>query len=179
MNRRSYHINPAFALRLLVLVILMAVGSRRVEAQATPVYQVKAAFLYHFCRFVDWPPSSNSAFVIGIVGTDPFGPYLDELTKGENVNGKPIVVRRFSDVDGAKGSQILYLGLSDPLEAIHGQDLRGTLTVSETANFAKSGGMVRFFTENNKVRLQINNITARNAGLTISAKLLRISDVIQ
>ncbi len=164
-----------------MLLLLLAIGSSRAQAQATPVYQVKAAFLYHFTHFIDWPSSSfqGNQFVIAIVGTDPFGAYLDELTKGEQVNGRPIVVRRFPTLAQARGSQIVYLGLSDPLEAMKGLDLRGMLTVSESGNFARNGGMIRFFTDNNKVRLQINHINARNAGLTISAKLLRVSDVIQ
>jgi hypothetical protein len=145
-------------------------------------YQVKSVFLYNFSHFVEWQKdifnSASEPFIIGILGEDPFGNYINETVKGEKVLGHSIIVQRYSNIKEAKNCHILYLNIKDnkqlkeALNSIAGKDI---LTVSDVPDFAKSGGMVQFFTEKNKTRLLINIAAAKSAGLVISSKLLRLA----
>lgn len=143
--------------------------------------QVKAVFLFNFTQFVDWPPGSfsspTSPFVIGILGNDPFGLYIDKVVEGEKVDSHPIVVQRYNDGDDIKNCNILFTSKS--YSAIRNLQNRSILTVGDQNNFAAEGGMIRFFIENNKIKLQINLKAAKAANLNISSKLLRLADVIQ
>jgi hypothetical protein len=148
-------------------------------------FQVKAVFLFNFAQFVEWPPEAfpgaTEPFVIGILGDDPFGSYLDEAVRGEKVNNRSLSIVRFSRAEDIKTCHILYISQSEAgrldqiLSALRG---RSILTVSDVAQFNHLGGMIRFVTENNKVRLRIDNEAAKSAGLKISSKLLRPSQLV-
>jgi hypothetical protein len=148
-------------------------------------YQVKAVFLFNFTHFIDWPDfafeSPYSTFNIGIIGPDPFGPYLDAAVEGERIGTHVIKVNRYTKLSDIKNCHILYIASQDPdevrsiLEAVKGKNI---LTVSDTPNFIRWGGMIRFYTEQSRIRLQINNTLARSAELKISSKLLRVAQVI-
>lgn len=147
---------------------------------APTAQQVEAVFLFYFTQFVDWPPGAfagrHSPIVIGVLGDDPFRGALDEAVAGEQVNGRPIVVRRVQRIADAAGCHILYISASEAprlpqiLSALKGH---GVLTVSSLDHFAQSGGMIRFVLADEHVRLRINARAARAAGLTLSSKLLR------
>lgn len=147
---------------------------------------MKAVFLFNFTQFVEWPAnafdSPDAPFIIGVLGNDPFGDYLGETVKGEKMNEHPLSVRHFKDLREMQPCHLLYIAYSDPqkiketLNALRG---RKTLTVSDSENFARDGGMIRFFNRDNKVKLQINLTPARAAELNISSKLLRVADVIE
>jgi hypothetical protein len=168
--------------------IALSLGDARV-AKAAPAesreYEVKAVFLFNFAQFVEWQkdafPDASAPLVIGILGSDPFGAYLDEAVRGERVNDRAIVIRRFSSVGDVGTCHILFISkseapnLGDILAALKG---RSILTVSDMDQFSRDGGMIRFVMESNKVRLRINNDAARAAGLRISSKLLRPSEVV-
>src|SRR5437763_2217464 len=79
------------------------------DAQAIDEYEVKAAFLYNFTKFVEWPKNDSDAFSICILGDDPFGPTIDQLVKGKTVNGKKLSVRRLKEAVEAKQCQIVYV----------------------------------------------------------------------
>src|SRR6185369_13663661 len=82
------------------------------QTQITREYQVKAVFLFNFAQFVEWPPSTfkeTNAIVIGVLGEDPFGPYLDEAVQGEEVNGHPIIVQRYRHIEDVKACHILFI----------------------------------------------------------------------
>lgn len=153
------------------------------QAQITPAYQVKAAFIYNFTQFVEWPPNAYSGrtapFVIGILGENPFGPYLEELVKDERAGARQIVIKKYRDVDDVKSCHILYINVPNAAEVVRTLRNRSILTVSDADDFAKDGGMVRFFTQNNKIRLQVNPAAARAANLEISSKLLRVADIVE
>ena len=156
-----------------------------VVPQPSPEYQVKAVFLFNFTQFVEWPASAFSEgqapLVIGVLGEDPFGSYLDETVQGEKVNGHPIVVRRFNSAEGARSCHILFInGAATEMQKQALADLKGrsVLTVSDATSFARQGGMVRFFTENNKIRIRINLEITKAANLTISSKLLRLAEIV-
>jgi hypothetical protein len=155
------------------------------QTSATPEYQVKAVFLFNFAQFVEWPPDafpdSAAPLVIGVLGEDPFGSYLDEAVRGEIVQARPLAVRRYRRVQEITDCHILFIhrrevdDLDDILEALKG---RGILTVSDADGFASRGGMIRFVTDRNRIRLRINLEAARDADLTLSSKLLRPATIV-
>lgn len=155
-------------------------------AMAAPgEYQVKAVFLFNFTQFVGWPPESfanaQSPFVIGVLGRDPFGSALDETVRGETVNGRPLIVQRYSSVTELKPCQILFIDRSagvDLTRALASLEHQGTLTVSDFESQAPHDVIIRFLSEGKKIRLRINVDSARDAGLTISSKLLRPAEVV-
>lgn len=148
-------------------------------------FQVKAVFLYNFVQFVDWPPDAfehpGSPFVIGVLGLDPFGTFLDDLVRDEKVNGRAIVVKRFRHLGELDQCHVLFVSGSEGprIEQIAGA-LRGRsiLTVCDWDEFVRHGAMVRFVTERNRVRLRINLDAARASRLTISSKLLRSAETV-
>lgn len=151
----------------------------------SPEYQVKAVFLFNFTQFVEWPDkilsTDNEPLIIGILGDDPFGAFLDETIKGETVNGHPLTVQRFTKIDQLTTCHVLFIcqtekkQLKDILLSVEHKNI---LTVSDINNFAKQGGIIRFVTENNKTRLRINLEAAKKEGLTISSKLLRLAEIV-
>jgi YfiR/HmsC-like len=149
-------------------------------------YQVKAVFLFNFSRFVDWPesafPTPDAPFVIGVFGHDPFGSELDDATRGETVNGRPLVVRRVHDAVEAAACQILFVHRSEAAhmdEILATLDHRSTLTVSDLEEAGQRGAMIALVTENNRIRLRVNVDSARAAHLVISSKLLRSAEIIE
>jgi YfiR/HmsC-like len=171
-------------LRALLLIGLAGVAPAL--AAAPSEYQVKAVFLFNFSQFVAWPPQAFSAadspFSICIVGEDPFGPELDATVRGENVQGHPFVIRRYSNPGALESAcHILFIGDSSvtQLEKILGRlDERAILTVSDIDHSAERGAMIQFASEHNRLRLRINVAAAKAAGLTISSKLLRPSEIV-
>jgi hypothetical protein len=168
------------------MLILLLASSLKLSAQTTASaeYQIKAVFLFNFARFVDWPakafPDADSPFVIGVLGDDPFGSYLDETVRGEKVNGHPLTVQRYRRVSEIRACQVLFISRSeaDRLEQIVASLRgRGILTVGDTDDFAARGGMIRLATEKNKVRMRVNLDAVKAANLAISSKLLRVAEI--
>jgi hypothetical protein len=172
-----------------VILITAALGllgfSYVPQKTATPEYQVKAVFLYNIAQFIEWPMDSfaqeKSPIIIGLLGTDPFGSYLDETVQGEEINGHPIIVQRYASASAVKKCHILFIHralapkLSHILKNLKG---KGILTVSDANNFAQQGGMVRFFTQDSKIRIRINLDAAKAEKITISSKLLRLAEIV-
>lgn len=148
-------------------------------------YQIKAAFVYNFAKFVEWPgdtaSSGGPALIIGVLGDDPFGQTLSDTVRGKTVNGRGLVVKRFPSLRELEPCQVLFLGSSvaDHIPEILSR-IQGTavLTVGEGEQFALAGGMVGFMTEDNKVRFAINAQSAERAGLKISSKLLALARIV-
>ena len=154
-------------------------------AQPAGEYQVKAVFLFRFAQFVEWPPEvfsdAQAPIVIGVLGEDPFGGFLDEAVAGERVNRRPLEVRRYRRMDEIGGCHILFIAESEEarLEQILGRlKGRAILTVGDSDGFARRGGMIRFVEEKNRIRFRVNASATRAAHLVISSKLLRSSSVI-
>lgn len=152
-------------------------------AQSTLEYPVKAAFLLNFTKFIDWPASESGSpaapFTICIVGSDPFGPAIDQTMEGEVANGQKIVVQR-SRREAGKGCQILYIDKAEKgVPEILANAGRGVLTVGEGESFLREGGMIAFVVENRRVRFIINLAAARNASLRFSSKLLNIAKAVE
>jgi YfiR/HmsC-like len=174
-------------LRLLAVacagLIVSAHGLR--AADAPTENRVQAVFLFNFSRFVEWPAQAfaapNDPFVIGIVGSDPFGVRLDEAVRNEQINGHALTVRRFRSVSEVENCQILFIDRSEIGhlgQILAALDHRSTLTVSQAEGSAQRGVMIQFATENSRIRLRINVESARAVGLTISSKLLRPAEIV-
>jgi len=155
------------------------------EATASPEFQVKAVFLFNFAQFVGWPPQAfeneQSPLVIGILGADPFGRFLDDVVRGESVSGHVLVVRRYRKIEDVEHCHVLFVSGSEGSHVAKiAQALRGRpiLTVCDWEGLARHGAIVRFLNEDDRVRLQINLEAAKAAGLTISSKLLRSAEIV-
>jgi hypothetical protein len=170
------------------VVLLAALSLPRTVAAQSPTakeYQLKAVFLFNFAQFVDWPaeafPDSATPLVIGILGNDPFGEVLDLTVRDERLRGRPFQVQRYRSVDEIKTCHILFISRSEgarPANIVAGLGQRPILTVSDADDFAQRGGMIRFVTDRNRIRLQLNLAATEAAHLTISSKLLRAAEII-
>lgn len=170
---------------LLVVILTTLTGFVPPQKLATEEYQLKAVFLFNFAQFVEWPaevfPQPDSPIVIGILGKNPFGVFLQETVEGEQINGHPLVVVHYTSVEDIENCQILFINqstarLDDVLKKLEGKDI---LTVSDDNNFTKVGGMIRFKNENKKIKLQINLAAVKGSDITISSKLLRLSEIVE
>jgi hypothetical protein len=164
---------------------LLPLLTARGGADAPGEYQVKAVFVFNFSQFVEWPheafASDEQSFVIGVLGSDPFGERLDEAIKGEVVNDHPLVIRRFSHIEDVQACQILFIDRSQSAQLpriLSALDHRSILTVSDVDKASERGVMIQFATQDNRIRLRINVDSARAAGLTISSKLLRPAEIV-
>lgn len=174
----------------LVGFALLSGVAPKVTAQpaASTEYQLKAAFLYKLAQFVEWPArafrEADAPLVVGVLGEDPFGSYLDELVKGEKVGNHPLVVHRFKRADETAECHMLFISRSEAgrLDQLLAQlKGRSVLTVGDTDAFTRQGGMVRFATENGRIRLKISvaNIEADPAsGLRPSSKILSPATIV-
>ena len=169
------------------LVVLFFLSTLELHGQE-PVakeFQVKALFLYNFTQFVQWPQHSfaspDAPLIIGILGEDPFGSYIDELVTGEAIDNHPIVVKRYANIEDVDHCHVLFMNITEKNEVkrmLDSLEHKPTLTVSETDNFARMGGMVRFLREDERIGLRINTTAVKKAQLVISSKLLRLSDIV-
>jgi hypothetical protein len=169
-----------------VIASLLLINSLALQGQVPPSreYQLKAVFLFNFTQFVEWPASSfssdQSPMIIGIVGNNPFGSYLEETVTGEKVGEHPVVVQYYNNAEEIKACHILFINLSDSKQREQVVTLlkgRNILMVSDAPGFLNQGGMVRFFTGSNKIKLQINLEAAKAANLSFSSKLLRLAEI--
>jgi hypothetical protein len=174
-----------FAVRIAVAALAAAAVHANAEESVTDEYQVKAAFLYNFAKFVEWPsgtPGSSSPIAICVLGQNPFGRVLEDTVSGKTVDGKMFVVRRVSEVKAAAHCQILFVSSSERMRfgAILGE-LRtgGVLTVGETEGFIEEGGVVNLKLDGGKIQIQININAAEQAGVRISSKLLSLAQIMR
>lgn len=172
----------------LILATLLAFAVAPLDwAQAEPSgeYQLKAAFLFNFAKFVDWPPTSfaspQSPFVLCILGPDPFGHAIDEVLKGKTIANRSVVIERLKSVAQVRQCHMVFVSqsesfhLADIIVALHGACV---LLVGEADGFAEAGGTIQFALEDNHVRFLINPDAAARAGLKVSSKLLSLARVV-
>ncbi len=146
---------------------------------------MKAAFLFHFAQFVDWPPETfkdaASPLTYCTVGGDPFRGALEATLNGKAVEGRWVRVLHFKEAQEIQGCQVMFIGIADKkFISATMADLKGTpvLTVGESEHFVQEGGMIGFFLEDNKVRFEINLNAAEHAKLKISARLLALAKTV-
>jgi hypothetical protein len=169
----------------LAFIFLVAADFKVKQKPIEMEYQIKAVFLFNFAQFVEWPEKSfahpKSPIVIGVLGKDLFGPYLDETIQNEEVNGHPLLVRRFKTISEVDTCHILFINPElTSKTAFIAKNLKGRniLTVSDGNNFTKQGGMVRIFRDNNKIKLRINLDAVKAEDLTISSKILSLAEIV-
>lgn len=171
---------------LLLEAWLPGVPSRAGDTDAPySEYQVKAAFLYHFTKYVEWPPeslaSAGSDLVLGVLGADPFQGAVQEVIRERRVEGRPLSWKRFEEPPRPGECHVLFIGSSDAArlkKALGKLKTMPILTVGESEDFGRAGGVAWFRMEGNKVRFVINIDAARHAGLKISSRLLGVATVV-
>ncbi len=166
------------------LVCFLSTGIPRALAQEVSEYQVKAAYLYSFAKFIDWPAKDleqPATFRICVLNNKPFEDTLAPIVKGMAVRGHSIELLAVHNADEARNCHILFIGAvqnrnaSPLLEAIKDKSV---LTVGETTEFMEEGGMINFVVENEHVHFRVNQRVASQAGLHISSRLLSVAKVV-
>src|SRR5665213_1283638 len=173
---------PASLASVFFCCLLCSLPTVRAQRSTPNEYEVKAAYLYNFSKFVNWPATSvaikDDSFAICVLGQDPFGPTLDAALAKQSIDGKSVVARRITKPQEALSCRILFIGSSEgrQLNGIFAAlDGAGILTVSDMPQFSQRGGMIEFTLEGNKVRFEVNLTTAEDAGLTLSSELLKVA----
>lgn len=173
----------AYACAALAALLLCAPVSSRAEATQSTEYRVKAAFMYNFSRFVQWPSAANEQtgdFTLCLLGEDPFGETLDSLA-GKQVRDQVLAIKRLDNLASIDSCRLVFIGHnSSTLDSILSRmDKKPILTVSDVDGFTDKGGIIQFRLVDNKVRFDINIDAARKAGLNISSKLLSLASNVQ
>ena len=173
--------------RTWVLAVWLLLGGLDLPAQTnvSKEYLIKAAFLFNFAQFVEWPPEAfpekETPVVVGVLGDDPFKGFLGELLRGEKAGNRPLRIEYYRGVEEIKQCHILFISNSESkrlAQILAKLKDRSILTVGETDGFAVNGGMIRFLPQGSKVRFRINNEAARAVKLSISFKLLRLAEIV-
>ncbi len=171
-----------FLLAAVALPSVLGVPGAYSQESAHTEYEVKAAYLYNFGSFVEWPAQftvvKRDFFTICVLGQDPFGRTLDATFAGESIAGKNVVAKRISKPQEAMDCQILFISSSEEhglKEIVAALAKTSVLTVSDMSQFARRGGMVQFVLEGTKVRFEVNLTAAEHAGLRLSAQLLKLA----
>ncbi len=167
-------------LRKIAVAILLSVSVSAVAAELAE-YQIKAEFIERFTRFVEWPESASpsaSPFVIGVIGRDPFGPYLDAIARERTIKGRPVRIQRLKSVDDLASCQIVFIASSEKSridEIVTRARTRPVLTIGDSPGFPASGVMINLYTSENKVRFEINEQELSRSGFQASAQLLKLA----
>lgn len=174
---------------LIIGVLVVAVSSPGQlawsQSSTTIGYEVRAAFLFNFAKFIDWPSGSfanpQSPFTICVLGKDPFRNILDDELQGKTIGDRPLVVRRLNDKVEARRCQILFVSTSEQAhlaEIFASLQGANVLLIGDTLDFAAFGGTIEFTLEENHVRFTINIDAANRSGLIISSKLLALAKIV-
>lgn len=168
-----------------LLVVLLPAPALRAETTASKEYQIKAAFLFNFLQFVEWPattfPAADSPISIGILGDDPFGTALDAVVRDENVRGRRLVIQRSHRIDDLQTCHLLFICKSEQrrIDGILSRlAARPVFTVSEINGFARQGGIVSLYADGRKIRFEINMGAARRSDLKLSSQLLELGRIV-
>lgn len=162
---------------LLVALALLASGSARAQEAVYSADNVKAAFLYHFSTYVNWPASavSDDVFTIAVIGSDDVADELEEFLPGHTIHGRPMEVRRLRSLANLGDHEVLYIGPAENRRlAEHLKDVasRPMLVVTDVPDGLRSGAMINFRIVDDRVRFEISLRAAQRAGLELSSRLL-------
>jgi hypothetical protein len=162
------------------LGVFSLAGAARAEVAASE-YDVKAAFLFNFTKFVEWPPAAfadeHSPLKLCVLGENPFGKALRVLMEDE-VGGRKLTFVHLETVNNLETCHVLYVSRSERdrlpqvLAGLHGAPV---LTVGDAPGFIDQGGMINFILEGSKVRFDVNQEAAEQAGIKISSRLLALA----
>ncbi|HVT88854.1 MAG TPA: YfiR family protein [Tepidisphaeraceae bacterium] len=182
---RQRRVLRSLASLTVVLILSLASPSRALADEATErEYQVKAAMIFNFAQFTEWPADTfqndGAPFIFATVGTDPFHGTLEQSLAGKIFGGRPVTVVHFASVKEIRPCQVLFVSkdqdanLKQIMQIVRSKP---TLTVGETDAFPWSGGVIRFYMEDNKIRFEINPKAAMEARLTISSKMMKLARI--
>ena len=170
------------AVVLALAAALLSVPSHAILAGGLSEYEVKAAFLVNFAKFVEWPATAFSSpsapIVVAVVGDDPFGSDLDDAIRGKTVSGHPLVARRVDWRDDLAHLHVVFISASEKRrlkDILHRLETASVLSVSDMDGFCSDGGLIAFVVENDRIRFEVNDGTAQRRGLKISSKLLSLA----
>jgi len=171
---------------LLSLAIVLNIPAASSQSTEPTEYQLKAAFLFNFAKFVQWPSTSftgpQSEFGICILGQDPFGKSIDDELHGKTIGEHPVTITRCKSLTEIGNCHIVFVSSSESkklpeiLATLKGSS---ALAVGETDGFAASGGTIQFTLEQQRVRFIINVDAAERARLQISSKLLALAKIVR
>jgi len=169
------------AVLCLLFAALGALGQKKPSE-----YQVEAAYLYNFGRFVEWPSQATAVrtdtFTICVLGQDPFGSSLDAALVGEKIGNRSVVAKRISVARESADCQILFISSSEANrlnKIIEALDKSAVLTVSDIPQFSQQRGMIQFVLEENRIRFEVNLTAAQRAGLALSSELLKVATAVR
>ena len=180
-------INKIICITFFFILAVRTTGYAQMGFTVYPTeFQIKAKYLYNFTRYVNWPKvafkDSLSPFIIGIIGEDPFGTELEKTVEGKKIKNRTFTVKRFVSVDDLEYCHILYIGIANresQLQILRKIRRSSILTVGNRANFTQDGGIINFVEKKEKIRFEINTKIARESGLKISTKLLKMADIVE
>lgn len=170
---------------LLALAAALATGAAGAADDAQLELRVKAAFLYNFAKFVSWPAekfaSPQSPIEICVLEPDPFGDVLDDTVRGKEVEGRPLLVRRASQLDSLRSCHLLYAedSGSGRVDDMFRQLAPNSVMTVHSGERAMAGGVARFFIDDRRVRFEINAASAERARLQLSAKLQSVAVIVR
>jgi hypothetical protein len=167
-------------LALAIASALLSPACLNAQRSSPSEYEVKAAYLYDFGKFVTWPAKAGTGdeFPICVLGEDPFGATFDATIAGGTINGKKVVITRIAKPQEAVSCRILFISASEERqlkEILATLDKTSVLTVSDISQFTRRGGMIQFVIDASRVRFEVNVTTAERAGLTLSSQLLKVA----
>jgi hypothetical protein len=184
-NRCHTPCQRAWQSRRSIFSLLVCLLAAVAQAQSATEYQVKAAFLFNFARFVEWPadafPSADAALQICILGQDPFGRDFEQVIVDKTVNGHRIEIAHPEGIPQARACQILFIATSEKARLptlLQGLKGASVLIVGDTPGFAALGGAINFVLDDGRVRFEINLKAAELAHLKLSARLLTVAKVV-
>ena len=173
-------------LRILLLAVLLAAVAAEPQATASLDQKVKAAYLYNFAKFVEWPPESatpnSNALAVCVLDDEAFAEVVEQTVRGKTANGRPFVVRRNPEPQQIRSCHILFIGAVERkrwgrlVEAVAGS---GVLTVSDTDRFTHIRGIINFIVEGNRIQFEVNVDAVARSGLRISSRLLQVARVVR
>jgi len=149
-------------------------------------YTMKAVFLEHFTRFIDWPESYESGspadpFFIAVIGENPFGSILEQIYRDQKIKNRNVEIISFSSPEDITDCHILFISRSNKEilpEILHRTEKKPILTVSDTQGFAKDGVLINFYMAENKIKFEINERAVQESGLTMSYRLLSLARIV-
>lgn len=161
------------------------VGARPAQAALSAEYEIKAAFMYNFAKFVQWPPAAfrqpQSPLVLCVIGQDDFGAALDTIDH-KQAQQRELQVRRHVRLEDAKSCHILFVAQSERARLrliLHAVSGAGVLTVSDIDRFAEAGGVIGLYELDNKLQFSINPEQAQSAMLQINSQLLKLAKIVR
>ena len=172
----------------ILLLFATVLGTNGLAAEADPALlenKVKAAFVFNFTKFIEWPSNAfekvDTPFVVAVLGADGIASAMEEAVRDKKAHNRPLIVRRLTRIEelgDGSACHLLFVGRSEQArlaEIFSRLEKAGVVTVADSEGFLDQGGMINFVMESKKVRFEINAVAAERVGLKISSQLLKLA----